>query len=155
MIEVIDFIPGHLDLLEVIPEQQYAYELFSNPDYHSLLTSGPSFTVVSKEAEVIACLGLYAITPQVLKGWALISNRSGAYMGTLTRKVHSFLEELKAPRVETVVVEGFDAGHKWMRLLGFKCETPDGMENMGFSGETYYLYSKVSKKDDNKRSTEE
>jgi hypothetical protein len=46
-------------------------------------------------------------------------------------------------RVEAYVHADFTASRKWLRFLGFKNETPEGMKNWGPEGETFYLMART------------
>jgi hypothetical protein len=75
--------------------------------------------------------------------WALVSRHSGPYMLPLLRFMKAFLAEDTTDRLEFLVLEDFKAGHKLARMLGFKCETPEGMKKHSAVGSTEYLYARV------------
>lgn len=92
------------------------------------------------------CLGCAGIIP-VWRGramaWAFISSEVGHHMVVCTRYVRHMLDCYPADRIEATVLDGFVAGDKWARLLGFECETPNGMRMYDPSGRTMKLYSRV------------
>lgn len=87
--------------------------------------------------------GLLRVYPTKCMGWALLSKASGPHMTELTRKIKSFLDQEPTERIEILVQSDFKLGHKWARLLGFKCETPEGMKKHGVNGADEYLYARV------------
>lgn len=83
---------------------------------------------------VVACGGIIPIWNGREQVWALISDTIGAQgMVLLTRAVKRRMAMHERGRIEAHVAVGFKAGHRWMKILGFKPETgilrqflPDG-----------------------------
>ena len=109
--------------------------------YAELLDGGSAYTALS-DGKVIGCAGIMQTAKNRWEAWALLSNDSGKHMVGVTRAVIKFLNDNPKPRVETHVRDDFKVGHKWMKMLNFKCETPDGMPNYGDDGHDYYLYAR-------------
>ena len=137
---VVPFLPSHLNELVVHSYMGHIQSEMTG-EYAELLLSGPAYTVLIG-GEAIACGGIIQVAKNRWDAWALLSDDSGRSMLGITRAVNKFLTENKKPRIETHVRDDFMVGHKWMKMLNFKCETPNGMENYGDDGHNYYLYAR-------------
>lgn len=94
---------------------------------------GPAFSACH-EGRVIGCAGLVEATQYRAYTWAVMSRQDFAqrFVG-IHRAVKRFLDEQTYKRIDAQVVYGDQAGHRWMRLLGFRREVfcrpwfmPDG-----------------------------
>ncbi len=61
----------------------------------------------------------------------------------LHRAVSERIDQLPYRRLEATVDGDFEAGHNWLRLLGFRLETPHGMPGFLPDGRTGYMYARV------------
>lgn len=134
-----------LDLARIQLQDAQAY--FSgevaSPDYARMLEqSGQAFTAVDGD-EVLCVSGCAEVWPGRALAWAFLSPAAGRHMLTLSRAVAGFLAQAQYRRIEAIVDDGFEAGHRWMRLLGFRCETPDGMPGYLPDGRKTFLYARV------------
>lgn len=75
--------------------------------------------------------------------WALLSEDAGPVMLPIARRMRLMLGACPANRLEMTVRGAFLPGHRLAGLLGFKCETPDGMRGFFPDGETAYLFARV------------
>lgn len=92
----------------------------------------------------IAAAGLIPYYPGLRSiAWAVFSPAAGKHMTDITRKTLAFLREDKTPRIEMHVLSDFSAGHRWAKMLGFTCETPDGMKGFSPTGKTQHMYALV------------
>ena len=88
--------------------------------------------------------GLIEMWPTRLVGWAMLSdtvNRRDMLWihRAVKREIHELPTVVK--RVEITVDAGFDAGHRWAELLGFK---PEGlMESYDPNGNDHVMFSRV------------
>lgn len=87
-----------------------------------------SFTML-KDGSPIACAGLIPLWHGRASAWALIGNRVDRYdMIWIHRRVRFFLDMIQRDqlyrRIEATVLNSFDEGHRWVRLLGFE---PEGL----------------------------
>lgn len=138
---VVPFCEIHLRHLKVQDDQKSAIELLGNPEYINLLHTGPAYTGIIGN-RIAVCAGVFPLTDQIGRAWALLGQDMGRDMLPITRKVAAFISSTKYDRVETPVRRGFIQGHRWCKMLGFVNETPEiGMRRYGFNGETYDLYS--------------
>jgi len=125
------FQPQHLKYLSLQPSQ-IAFSNFFDDEYAlSLKESGPSFTAIDKE-EVVACAGIVHQWENRAIAWALISGMAGRNFIALHKAVQKFLDLSDINRIEAYVDANFDAGHRWITMLGFQSEgtmrqfMPDG-----------------------------
>lgn len=93
-------------------------------------------------SDVVGCAGILPVWPGRSAVWALIGTRCGPHMRTITRFVREKLDQCEDRRIEATVLHGFKAGEQWAKLLGFKRETPDGMQSYDPAGRTMSLYSR-------------
>lgn len=140
---VVPFIPAHLKELKLHPFLSHFQKYTVREEYGESLFLYPSYTAINGHGKVIGCAGVYPIGENNYQAWALLSEESGKYMKGFTRETKKFLDMFKADRVQTNVRADFEAGLKWMRLLGFKCETPEPMKKFGDDGMDYYLFARV------------
>jgi len=143
MIELVPFNPVHLRHIELTQAQQHAAALFKRSEYVQLLMQGQPYTALA-DGHILGCGGVFMHAPHIGRAWALLSKLSGPRLRYLTRCVRTYLTMFDMPpRLETLVRHDYDAGRRWVELLGFTLETPQGMVRYGFEGETYDLYSMV------------
>jgi len=125
--------PGQMDMAEIISEEGYSDWLASIPNSYSLM----------KDGECLACGGIIEQFDGRALAWALISNKlNGTDLILVTKLVKRELAKYNYKRIEAIVRDGFEQGHRWARLLGFRCETPDGMLNWFNDGAKAYLYAR-------------
>lgn len=140
---IVPFLPAHLDGLDLIEEMSLMKPYLENREYADFVDNDRSFTVLV-EGSPIACGGIVKVDANKWTAWALMGKETSSYMIGITRAVKSFFSENNKPRIEIHVQDKFKEAHKWAELLGFKCETPNGMDNWGLNNEKYFLYSRCS-----------
>lgn len=138
---VVPFIPVHLEGLKV---HKYMDHMNGdmNEEYGEFLASFPAFTALVDD-EVVMCGGVVQGGVNRWQIWALMSEKTGKHMVQITRETKKFLETMSLPRVETHVRSDFKAGHRWLKMLGFINETPNGMKAWGDEGKDYCQYARV------------
>ena len=112
-------------------------------EYGELLASSSQAFTGFVDDKVMAIAGTLQLWTGRLHLWAFLAIDSGPHMRSITRAVKKHLDGLRCVRLEAEVSEGFKAGHQWMRMLGFKLETPNGMDDFFPGNVRGYLYSKV------------
>lgn len=87
---------------------------------------------------VVLCGGTMELWPRRHQCWAYLNARTGKYMLRTTRGAKRIIDAAQG-RIEATVRVDFEPGHRWMRLLGFKVETPvlarfgpDGRDHVGY-----------------------
>lgn len=139
--KVVPFLPVHL-------EQFKAHSYFENisaemhQDYIDYVCGYPSYSYI-KNGIIIGCYGAVLVGDGRYQLWSILSSESGKCMLGLTREVLIALNGLYFRRVEAFVRADFKEGQRWMDILGFVNETPNGMKKYGDDGRDYYLYAKV------------
>lgn len=137
------FRPVHLARLRLQPAQAALSAEFLKPGYTDMLRAGgPCFTGMV-DGQVIACAGVAEVWQGRALAWALVGEAAGRNMVALHRAVAGFLMQAPYRRIEATVDAGFDAAHRWIKLLGFQCETPDGMRQYNPNGGDAFLYSRT------------
>lgn len=137
------FQPEHLQQIELQAEQWLAAASIGNPEYAQTLADHGGWTA-RINGKVVACAGFITLWPGRVQSWAIISATIGAHgMLKVTRAVRRALDA-QTGRVECIVASGFDAGHKWAKVLGFKLETPEPMRGWMPGGMDAFLYSRVT-----------
>lgn len=140
---IVAFRPEHVRVLELQQAQQYFSGMLSGEDYGRLLaSSGRAFTAIDGD-RVIGCSGCVEIWDNRAMAWALISRDAGRHMVGIHKAVSGFLAGAKWRRIEASVDVGFEAGIRWMAMLGFTLETPEPMRAYRPDGGDSYLFSRV------------
>lgn len=93
-----------------------------------------AFTAIDGD-EVLACAGVLELWAGRATAWAFLSKNIGHRFSSVHRAVKRYLDVADYRRIEAEVEHGFEEGHRWMALLGFKVETarmvsyfPDGSD---------------------------
>jgi hypothetical protein len=136
------FRPAHLDRLRLQPAQAHFGAELLKPGYADMLRQGSSFSAVAGD-DVLACAGVSEVWEGRAVAWALVSEAAGRHMLGIHRATAGFLAQAAYRRIEATVDEGFEAAHRWLRLLGFSCETPAGMRGFNPDGRNSFLYARV------------
>ena len=139
MLETKAFVPEHLKGITPQPEQRAEWEAAVNTEAPDFL---PGWTVFA-DGKPIACAVLTGLSNARGTLWAFVGADAGPHMLAVYRAAERMLGTAKYSRIETVVIEGFAAGARWMEMLGFELETPNGMKSFGPNGETYMLYART------------
>lgn len=133
----------HLTRLTLQDAQAYFGPEMAKPEYiRALIETGQAFAAVDGDT-VIGCAGVVEVWDNRAMAWALLSRDAGRHMMTVHRLVAGFLAQAKWRRIEATVDAGFDAGHRWMKLLGFRLETPEPMRGYRPDGGDCFLYARV------------
>lgn len=144
MIEIVRFIPDHLEMIKLQNHQMSIAEEMLKPGYgHMLASSGPAFTAIDGD-EVIGCSGVAIAWQNRGIAWALLSRDAGKHFGFIHRSVKGFLDSSNIRRIEAFVETDFTNGIRWMKMLGFVNETPETpMRCYTPSGKDCYLFARV------------
>lgn len=143
MMRVEAYRPEHLRTLELQEAQSYFGIDTKSEDYAKALQNfGNSFTALDGD-RIIACAGCVEIWDNRAMAWALVSKDAGRHMLGVHRAVSGFLMAAKWRRVEAYVDAGFDAGMRWMDLLGFRQESPEPMRAFRPDGGDCYMFART------------
>ena len=136
---VIDFEPEHFKFLELQEKQEIFNELIKSPEYGlGLKAAGKAWSMFDESLNCIACGGI--IDAGFGRGivWALLSKYAKLNLVRCTREAIKRLNGFD--RLE--LTASFEESRRWAEILGFTCETPEGMKSYA-GNETHYLYSRV------------
>lgn len=138
---IVKFQASHLHALELQDAQRYFCEQVAEPGYgEALASTAHCFTGLDGD-KVVGCAGVYEIWPGRAVAWALLSRDAGAHFRTIHRAALGFIAQAPWRRIEAVVEDGFEAGHRWARMLGMQREGL--MRAYSPGGVDFYLYSRV------------
>jgi hypothetical protein len=137
MLETKRFVPEHLKGITPQPEQaaEWAAAVQDTP-------RGDGWTVLV-DGKPIACAVLVQTSMSRAAVYAFIGADAGPYMRAVYRTAARMFDMHPYSRIEALVIEGFAAGARWMEMLDFELETPNGMKSFGPNGETYMLYART------------
>lgn len=137
---IVPFQPKHLELMVLQPSQQ-SFSQYFNPTYgESLVVSGPCFTAI-EDNYVFGCAGVVKQWDNRAIAWALLSEYAGVQFIRIHRAVKRFLETTDFKRVEAFVDAEFEAGHRWITMLGFERE--GYMKSFSPNGNDAVLYARI------------
>lgn len=120
--DVVPFRREHLREM-VIQQRQQGMESWLTEDIYDAMEAASSFTGTDGD-EVLACAGVFEVTPGRALAWAYISDDVGRRMVYVTRAVRRYLDMSPYRRIEMDVDCEFEAAHRWAELLGFTLEAP-------------------------------
>ena len=141
MLYGVPFVAEHLLALPLQPAQEWGRAYLQPAQIRTLENEWAS--TLMDDGEPIACVGPAVYWENRALVWSFLSAR-------VTRQnfldVHSmakaYLAGLPFRRLETAIDVGFEAGHRWARVLGFRLEAAR-MEAFQVDGRDCALYAKV------------
>lgn len=141
---VVPFKEEHLLNFEIQKGQHEMVPFLELEGYAEELSKyGNGYTLI-EDGVVLACAGLAEQSKFKAVAWVLISkNLKPRHMIFLTNRVREHLNSSTYIRIEAIIRKGFDEAFRWINILGFKCETQEGMENWFVTGESAYLFSRI------------
>lgn len=135
--------PEHLKLINPTEFQQEDLQLLLTPEYAHMMKEGTSVSMWVG-VRCFAVAGIIPVYPmRKALAWSLVSKDAGPYMLRLTKALKKYLNDDPIPRIEMFVNSEFKQGHQWAKMLGFVCETPEGMKKHSPVGEDEHLYARV------------
>jgi hypothetical protein len=141
MMYVVPFEAAHFYRLDAQDAQRWMMKHPAVRDMHR--AEGPYATTLMQDGNPIVCGGAMPIWPGRAHVWSILSSKvSVGNFAAVHRHVVEFLDGLPFRRLEAAVDVDFQAGHRWMRLLEFKCEAPL-MEAFDLDGRDCALYARV------------
>jgi hypothetical protein len=138
---IVPYKPEHLTRILLQPSQAMMQPMMNDPEYaEQLVQAGPAYSLVVGD-EVVACAGLMPQWENRAVCWALVGANAGRHFAAIHKAALRMFTLHPYRRIETAVLCGFEQGHRWMRMLGFKKEGT--MAYFSPDGGTYDLYAKV------------
>ena len=130
---------GDTDRVQLQPAQQYMRGWANlSADLTDLSDSGLVWTG-EYNGTVLGIAGLVPQWENRALAWALISDAAGPHFRKFHGAVSRFLEASDFRRIEATVDVDFEAGKRWMNLLGFQYEglmrayRPDGADMLMYA----------------------
>ena len=125
---------GDTERLNIQTAQRYLSDLGTlNQDLSSLAEMGLAWSAEADD-HIVAIAGLYPQWENRAIAWALIGEDAGKHFIGITRGVKRMLDVSGFRRIEATIDVGFEAGVRWMWMLGFEFEgrmkayRPDGAD---------------------------
>lgn len=138
MLYVVPFEAEHLARMQVQAAQAWLSGTVSMRDLKGL--EGRHASTLMQDGRPLVCAGAVEYWPGRALVWSFLSEKADR---RLFVQVHAeakrFLDGLPFRRLEAAVDVGFEAGHRWMRALGFqveaplqRCFQPNGGDSVGY-----------------------
>lgn len=144
MIYPVPFEARHYAATTVHESQEWLSRFATIENLASL--EGPYAGTLMRDGKPLVCGGACPIWENRAMLWAFFDASSCPQdFRTIHGYVKTFLDNLPFRRLEAAVMVDFDAGHRWVRTLGFVCETPlpNRMKAYQADGADCLLYSLV------------
>jgi hypothetical protein len=138
----VPFRAEHLSQLQPTAEQRDEWEGITPEQARTSEVSGDGYSLLVDE-QPVACAVLIIGADGRGALWAFIGGNAGPHLLTLCRFVRHWLDHTPCRRIEALVLTGFSNGCRWMDMLNFELETPNGMRSFGPNGESYLLYART------------
>jgi hypothetical protein len=119
-------------------------ECMKEAAHYNMQFSKEAYTLFVDEVP-LASGGIFLLREGVAESWLFVSEKARDYpvVAVLEIKKHikEVVEKYNLKRLQATILKSFTSGNRIAKMLGFICETPDGMKNYGHNGDTYMLYS--------------
>lgn len=137
------FRPDHLENLLLQPTQEYLRAFCESSDCARKYVQHGFMALVDKDGVTLGIAGLVPLWPGRAMAEALLSkNIGGAGMVAATRAIRRAFDISEFSRIEAYVDHELEIAQRWIRMLGFECETPSGMRNFS-EGRTFDLFART------------
>lgn len=143
MIYPVPFRAEHLRAMKLQAAQAWAAGALTTEALRAF--EGPHAATVMRDGRPVMAGGAVRIWDDRAYLWAWLADdmAPGEFLA-MHRLVKRHLDSLPFRRIEAAVDVAFEQGHRWMKFLGFTCETPDtAMTAFLPNGADCRLYSKV------------
>jgi hypothetical protein len=151
-VEIREYLPE--DIVEIMDHNPRDRDVYfsKHPDWAKWAVrwkeEGPSYTLVIDD-QIVGCAGVIIPKEGFGEAWMVLSSLFYKYKKECFKAVQNKLDQIirkwKLRRVQALVMTDFPEAEHWLRHLGLKNETPEGMKRFGPSGEDMYLYAMVIK----------
>ena len=139
-VRIVPYLDSHLDMIEIQEGQKHLMaEALRDKGYRrAVLEQGQAWTVIGDNVQAIG--GYLDLGYGRIQLWCMLGK--DVNMLYITRTVLKRLDKLNFKRCEMLVEAGFKQAHRWAGMLGFRCETPNGMQNV-MPGVNMYMYARI------------
>ena len=141
------FRPEHILQMDLRPSEQERLDADSKwaEKIEALANFGMGGALIDGD-KIVAIIGYYEMWTGCFEVWAFpcadIERHAMLYLRT-TKRYIQMIERTHDPRRLQTTSFADPLHDRWMRFLGFECETPNGMRNYSILGQTFNLWSKV------------
>ena len=144
MVKIVPFEDKHVDQFNFVGQKFLDTDIALLLHYYA--AHGPAFTILN-EKEIIGIAGVVILWPGVGEAWTFLNPSFKRYAKSIHRAVKEKLQEImdtfNLHRVQTTVLDGFEAGIRWVKRLGF--EEEGIMKAYGPNGEDFIRFARVRK----------
>ena len=140
MTTIVPYEPEHLLAIDLQEAQGYARQNLNRQVAEQL--AGPYSYTVLRDGRPVAVLGVLKLWDNRALAWTFLGRDAGPSMVIIHRFVKEALDLLPFRRVEADTPCDFEAGHRWLKMLGFKLEA-ERMEAYLPEGGDSSLYARV------------
>lgn len=144
MIEVVKISAAHVSKLKDKGALTYLAD-YVTPERLVAMEKMPEAFTALHEGDPIACGGLIEIWPGRAEAWAFFDPKAGKCFTALHRIALRLLEIACHRRIEATVDLDFPAGHKWIKMLGFKKEA-ERLKSYTVDGRDSALYARIKER---------
>jgi len=137
---IVPYKAEHLASLQAQEAQAYL-GAHMNDEYAKALESTQSWTGLTGD-RVIGCFGVCEMWTHRALMWSYLDRAAGRHLVSIHRAVLAYLEIAPYRRLEAEVDCEFEAGHRWLRMLGFTMEC-ERMRCYRVDGGDSALYARV------------
>lgn len=146
-IKVVEFEAKHVREMDLRPSEKERLDAdpnaWGNIDF--LADRGKGGTIFLGDV-ILGIIGYLEIWPGFFEVWAFpsihVKDHPMVYLRTTKRYIAAIENTFKPFRLQTTAFDD-DLHTNWMRFLGFKCETPNGMKNYCVLRQTFNMWSKT------------
>jgi hypothetical protein len=143
-VEIVQYHPVHAQIIAD------AIKMTKHPDFSQwivdLKAGGPAYTLLIDE-QIACCAGICMIGWNRGEAWLLFSPLAFLHVKTCFKIVKEHLlrivKEKGLKRLQATVKVGDEPAERFIRHLGFHCETPIGMKAYGPHNEDMFLFARV------------
>lgn len=144
---IVEYRAEHLMKLRLQPAQRYLAAWTTDDHAAAIQTgidagTGWAFSAIDGD-HILGVAGVQLYWPGRGAAWSYLSSEIGAHFMQVHRAVMRFMEGSFVHRIEATVDDGFEEGHRWARMLGFRQETSAPMMGYRPDGGGCYLYARV------------
>jgi hypothetical protein len=143
MIQVVPYRAEHLLNMEPAIEHNI-FAQFVTPAVARSLEGVYARSMLTEDGTALGCAGLAPRWHEHWMAWSYLSVHADKHMLRMTRAIKAARPMFPRGRIEAATPMDFKAGRRWLEMLGFKCETPNGMAHYTPDGASYALYSMVN-----------
>lgn len=97
---------------------------------------------VLRGTEVLVCAAIVECAPHRAKVWSVVSEAAGPHLYQISRIALQEMKKLPYTRLEATVDCEFEAGHRWMKVLGFELEA-ERMRLFSDDKRDHALYARI------------